>query len=302
MTRTARELSGALDAMLFGPNIDLSGDSIVMGASSMTAPVQNVVPLFSEPEARDDGASATPVPSDVTEAYALDAADWPGAIQLVRDVGARVRRARDLAQELTRESQSLVQRSLSQTEAAEERARVASAAIQEAIARAEKAEEAARLAEARAERAEAQAQAAKAAEAEARLWLGRLYASLKGEFDSLTEDPRPLTGSTARLPIRPAWLRRAPDHDAISAGEAVCAMQAARGIKPPRPQPWRLWRASPRAQAMIQPCSTPIGKNCCASWLSAMPMATSARDVPLASRSTHACWPAGSGSRPSAFS
>ncbi|KAB1078956.1 hypothetical protein [Methylobacterium soli] len=190
MTRTARELSGALDAMLFGPNLDLSGDSIVMGASSMTAPVQNVVPLFSEPEPRDDGAGATPVLSDdAIEANALDAADWPGAIQLVRDFGARVRRARDLAQELTRESQSLVQRSLSQTEAAEERARVATAAIQDAIARAEKAEEAARLAEARAQRAEAQAQAAKAAEAEARLWLGRLYASLKGEFDSLTEDP-----------------------------------------------------------------------------------------------------------------
>ncbi|WP_238296176.1 hypothetical protein, partial [Methylobacterium soli] len=93
MTRAAREMEVVLDAMLFGPNDGPGPGSIVMGASSMTAPVQNVVPLFNEQEARDDGAGAMPMPSDdATEAYALDAADWPGAIQLVRDVGARVRR------------------------------------------------------------------------------------------------------------------------------------------------------------------------------------------------------------------
>jgi hypothetical protein len=189
MTRAAREMEVALDAMLFGPNVDLSADGIVMGASSSTAPARNVVPLFSEQDTRNDLSIATPAtPDDAAAQDTVEAADWPGAIQLVRDVGARVRRARDLAQELTRESQALIRRSLSQTEAAEERARVAEAAALQANLRAERAEEAARLADERAKAAEHAMQAAKAAEADARLWLGRLYASLKSEFESLTED------------------------------------------------------------------------------------------------------------------
>ena len=197
MTRTARELGVALDAMLLGPGVELGADlaaplgadDIVIGPSSATGPVRNVVPLFGEQDPRTEPKAAAPMaPDDATARDIADAADWPGAIQLVRDVGARVRRARDLAQELTRESQSLIQRSLSQTEAAEERARIAEIAAQQAIARAEKAEEAARVAAEQARFAEERMQAAKAAEAEARLWLGRLYASLKSEFDSLTVD------------------------------------------------------------------------------------------------------------------
>ncbi|GJE41353.1 hypothetical protein [Methylobacterium soli] len=189
MTRAARDITGALDAMLFGPSVDFSPDKIVMRASSTMAAVQNVVPLFDDRDPRNSLACATPGTPDVTtEGHAPDVADWPGAIQLVRDVGARVRRARDLAQELTRESQSLIRRSLSQTEAAEERARIAEAAAEQANLRAERAEGAARLTDERAKAAEHAMQAAKAAEADARLWLGRLYASLRSEFESLTED------------------------------------------------------------------------------------------------------------------
>ncbi|GEP04789.1 hypothetical protein [Methylobacterium oxalidis] len=137
---------------------------------------QNVVPLFAEHDA-----SGSPKAQDPAEE-----ADWPGAIQLVRDVGARVRRARELAHDLTRQSQVLVQRSITDAEAAEERARVAEAAAQSAMRRAAKSEKAARLAEERARLAEEQMQAAKASEAEARLWLGRLYSCLRSEFDSLT--------------------------------------------------------------------------------------------------------------------
>ncbi|AWN43657.1 hypothetical protein [Methylobacterium durans] len=139
---------------------------------------RNVVPLFAE----QDGA-AGPDPRGPEEA-----ADWPGAIRLVRDVGARVRRARDLAHDLTKQSQGLIQRSITDAEAAEQRARVAEAAAQSAMRRAAKAEKAARLAEERARSAEEQMRAARAGEAEARLWLGRLYACLRDEFDALTTE------------------------------------------------------------------------------------------------------------------
>ncbi|KAB1070117.1 hypothetical protein [Methylobacterium planeticum] len=193
MTRSVRELGNALDAILLGPKSHASAGSIMVEATSAgppaVAPARNIVPLFSGQDVSTSASGAdAPVLGSVIGPEAADAVDWPGAIQLVQDVGARVRRARDLAQELTRESQSLIQRTLAQAESAEERARAAEALAQQAELRAEKAEAAARSANERARSAGEQMQVAMAAEAEARLWLGRLYASLKSEFDSLTDD------------------------------------------------------------------------------------------------------------------
>ncbi|WP_132254885.1 hypothetical protein [Methylobacterium segetis] len=145
-----------------------------LAETSAATQQQKVVPLFAEQDAPGSGSRNS------------EEADWPGAIQLVRDVGARVRRARDLAHDLTKQSQVLIQRSITDAEAAEERARVAEAAAQSAMRRAARAEKAARLAHERARSAEEQMEAARAKEAEARLWLGRLYSCLRSEFDSLT--------------------------------------------------------------------------------------------------------------------
>lgn len=131
---------------------------------------QKIVPLFAEQAATDDDPPA----------------DWPSALQLIRDVGAQVRRERDLAQEIVHHSQSLIQRSVTQAEDAERRAETAEAGASEASSRADRAEAQARLAEERAEAAERRAEAAEAREQEARLWLRRLHAGLKSEFDSLT--------------------------------------------------------------------------------------------------------------------
>ena len=137
-----------------------------------------VVPLFvdqvvlAEPSRRDEAGRI----------------DWPAAIEHIRDVGARVREARDFAQEVSRHSQVIIQRSLKQTEDAEQRARAAEALAAAAAARADKAEELARLSEARARLAEKQAEAAKAAETEAQLWLRRVHACLKDEFTDLVTD------------------------------------------------------------------------------------------------------------------
>ncbi|WP_336487786.1 hypothetical protein [Methylobacterium nigriterrae] len=173
--------AAAIDALLLGPSVEACAAPVVVVHASAEAPIdvraKNAVALFGEP-GRPGGTSA---PDGVNEP------DWPGAIQLVRDVGARVRRVRDLAQDLSQQSQALIQRSLTRAEAAEERARVAEAAAQSAMRRAAKAEKAARLAEESARAAEEQLQAARAGEAEARLWLKQLYACLRDEFDSLTE-------------------------------------------------------------------------------------------------------------------
>lgn len=143
-------------------------------------PAVNVVPLF---VGRED-AGIDPEASD----GALT--DWPGAIQLIRDVGTQVRRERDLAQHLVKQSRSLVQRSMVQVEEAEKRAEAAQADALQASLRAERAEERARLAEERATQAEERAQIARAGEEEAQLWLRRLYTCLRRELGDLAAGPR----------------------------------------------------------------------------------------------------------------
>ncbi|TXM91437.1 hypothetical protein FV232_21400 [Methylobacterium sp. WL30] len=137
-----------------------------------------IVPLFTEP--------GVPVPQEARGEP--NAVDWPAAIDLIRDVGARVRQARDFAQEVSRHSQSIIQRSVKQAEDAERRAEAAEATAAVAILRANQADELARLSEARAKLAEQQAETAKAAEAEAQLWLRRIHACLKDELGDLTVD------------------------------------------------------------------------------------------------------------------
>lgn len=139
---------------------------------------RKVVPLFAEPSM----ASSQETP---TEPMVVD---WPAALDLIRDVGARVRQARDFAQEVSLRSQSIIQRSVKQTEDAERRAHAAEAAGKAAALRAEKADELARLSEARAKLAEKQAEEARAGEAEARLWLRRVHACLRDELGDIAVD------------------------------------------------------------------------------------------------------------------
>ncbi|AWN36709.1 hypothetical protein [Methylobacterium radiodurans] len=102
--------------------------------------------------------------------------EGPAAIQLIREAGGRIRRER------------------AEAEAAGQRARAAEAAAETAEHRAETAEAAlavaqaaAEAAEARALRAEEEANSARDAAAEARLWLRRLVACLKTEFEAVPE-------------------------------------------------------------------------------------------------------------------
>ncbi|TXM65644.1 hypothetical protein FV226_24725 [Methylobacterium sp. WL12] len=139
---------------------------------------EKVVSLFSEP--------SLPGPQERSDEPAV--VDWPGALDLIRDVGTRVRRARDFAQEVSLRSQSIIQRSVKQTEDAERRAQTAEAAAKAAMLRAERADELARLSEARAKLAEKQAKEARAAEAEAQLWLQRVHACLKNELGDIVVD------------------------------------------------------------------------------------------------------------------
>ena len=139
-----------------------------------------VVPLFAERPPSE-------ISSDASDGLP---ADWPHALQLIRDVGARVRRERDFAQDIVKQSRSLIQRSIAQVEEAETRAETAEAEASEASLRADRAEERARLAEERAQQADDRALAARAGEEEAQMWLRRLYTSLQREFGSLDVDPR----------------------------------------------------------------------------------------------------------------
>ena len=143
-----------------------------------TLPVQpqNVVPLFGGQEDFHDDPDA-PAP------------DWTSAFQLIRDVGAQVRLERDRAQTIVQQSQSLIRGIIAQAEEAELRAEAAMTAAAEAALRADRAEVRAGLAEERAQQAEDQAFAAQAGEKEAQLWLRRLHAHLKSEYDSLITVP-----------------------------------------------------------------------------------------------------------------
>ncbi|MFC5555790.1 hypothetical protein [Methylobacterium iners] len=136
---------------------------------------QNVVPLFAELEGFD------------AHSDQLDP-DWPGAIQLIRDVGAQVRRERHRAREIVQQSRSLIQRTVLQAESAERRAEAAEAQAYEACLRADRADASLRLAQERAQQAEERAQTAEASEREAQIWLRRLYACLKIEQELLSRD------------------------------------------------------------------------------------------------------------------
>ncbi|MFC5554343.1 hypothetical protein [Methylobacterium iners] len=114
--------------------------------------------------------------------------DWPGAIQLIRDVGAQVRRERHRAREIVQQSRSLIQRTVLQAEGAERRAEAAEAQAYEASLPADRIEASLRLAEERAQQAEERAQTAEASEQDAQIWLRRLHALLKIEQDLIRSE------------------------------------------------------------------------------------------------------------------
>ena len=136
------------------------------------AELQKVVSLYAEHGAfHDDPDAPTP--------------DWPSAFQLIRDVGAQVRLERDRARAMMQQSQSLIRGVIAQAEEAELRAEAAEATASDAVLRADRAEARARLAEERAQQAEDRALTSQAGEREAQLWLRRLHANLKNEYDGL---------------------------------------------------------------------------------------------------------------------
>ncbi|MCJ2015470.1 hypothetical protein [Methylobacterium sp. J-076] len=126
------------------------------------------------------------------EASAADGAsgelNWPAAIELIRDVGTRMRQARRFAQDVVEHSQAVVDGAMHRLEEAERRLRLAESAARDAHIRAERAELAAQMADARARRAEEETELNRAKLAEAQMWLKRLYSSVQIEFRDLTED------------------------------------------------------------------------------------------------------------------
>ena len=148
----------------------------VPGEPASPAQLQKVVSLYAEHGAFNDDPDA-PAP------------DWPSAFQLIRDVGAQVRLERDRAQAMMQQSQSLIRGVIAQAENAELRAEAAEAAAFDALQRADRAEARARLAEEQAQDARKQALAAQAGQKEAELWLRRLHANLKNEYDGLAIAP-----------------------------------------------------------------------------------------------------------------
>lgn len=131
-------------------------------------------------------------PGDAETAFEPAAPDsnWPAAIEMIRDVGARIREARRYAQDVVVHSQGVVESTIRQLEDTERRLRLAEAAAQDALLRAERAETAARMADARARRAEEELDQTRAKLAEAQVYLRRLYSSVHVEFRDLTEDRR----------------------------------------------------------------------------------------------------------------
>lgn len=123
------------------------------------------------------------------EASPLDA-NWPAAVEMIRDVGARMRQARRYAQDVVAHSQGVVESTRRQLEETERRLRLTEEAAQDALRRAEQAETAAQVADARARRAEEEAEVMRMKLAEAQIWLRRLYSSVQVEFRELTDDRR----------------------------------------------------------------------------------------------------------------
>lgn len=119
---------------------------------------------------------------------AEDDPNWPAAIELIRDVGSRMRQARCFAQDVVQHSRAMIDATSHRLEEAEHRLRLAEAAANEAQLRAERAEVAATMADARARRAEEETELNRAKLAEAQMWLRRLYSSVQVEFRDLSED------------------------------------------------------------------------------------------------------------------
>lgn len=132
-----------------------------------------IVQLFPEPHRADE---------------AEDEPNWPAAIELIRDVGARMRQARRYAQDVVLHSQAVLDGTMHRLEEAERRLRLAESAARDAHLRAERAELAAQMADARARRAEEETELNRAKLAEAQMWLKRLYSSVQIEFRDLSEE------------------------------------------------------------------------------------------------------------------
>lgn len=147
----------------------------------LLAPTRNaversgVVQLFPEPPIADTSETEEP--------------NWLAAIELIRDVGARVRQARRYTRDVVEHSQSVIDGAMHRLEETERRLRLAESAARDAHLRAERAELAAQMADARARRAEEEVELNRAKLAEAQMWLKRLYSSVQIEFRDLNEDP-----------------------------------------------------------------------------------------------------------------
>lgn len=114
--------------------------------------------------------------------------NWPAALEMIRDVGARMRQARRFAQDVAQHSQAMIDATAHRLEEAEHRLRMAESAARDADLRAERAEAAARMADARARRAEEETELNRAKLAEAQMWLKRLYSSVQIEFREIGEE------------------------------------------------------------------------------------------------------------------
>lgn len=114
--------------------------------------------------------------------------NWPAAIELIRDVGARMRQARRYAQDVVQHSQAMIDATTHRLEETERRLRLAESAARDAQLRAERAELAARMADARARRAEEEMELNRAKLAEAQMWLKRLYSSVQIEFRDISDE------------------------------------------------------------------------------------------------------------------
>jgi len=117
-----------------------------------------------------------------------DELNWPAAIELIRDVGSRMRQARRFAQDVVQHSQAVLDGTMHRLEETERRLRLAESAARDAHLRAERAELAAQMADARARRAEEETELNRAKLAEAQMWLKRLYSSVQIEFRDLSEE------------------------------------------------------------------------------------------------------------------
>jgi hypothetical protein len=155
-----------------------------------TAPRPSLRQLLVPVREADTRSALASAPAETEACRPAADANWPAAIEMIRDVGARIRQARRYAQDVVAHSQGVVEATVRQLEDTERRLRLAEAAAQDALLRAQQAETALKMADARARRAEEEAETTRAKLAEAQIWLRRLYSSVHVEFRELTDDRR----------------------------------------------------------------------------------------------------------------